>query len=100
MNWIAQNETGGRLVAFVLAGVLGVEGMGSCRPAHASSADSGTAAAPVSEGVADSAPLPSTDSHMGEVAEVVVTARRTEEKLKDVPVAVTALSGAALAEQH
>lgn len=36
----------------------------------------------------------------GDLSEVVITARRREERLQDVPITVTAVSGAALAEQH
>jgi iron complex outermembrane receptor protein len=35
-----------------------------------------------------------------DLAEVVITARRREERLQDVPITVTAVGGAALAEQH
>ncbi len=36
----------------------------------------------------------------GDLAEVVITARRREEKLQDVPITVTAVGGATLTQQH
>lgn len=41
-----------------------------------------------------------TSTHAEEGADIVVTARRTEEKLQDVPVAVAAFSTASLAERR
>src|SRR6187402_3279194 len=46
----------------------------------------------------NSAPDASAQADKG-IADIVVTARKTEEKLQNVPIAVTALSGAALKEQ-
>jgi iron complex outermembrane recepter protein len=54
-------------------------------------------AAPASAQTAHPAPAARPSN---EIEVIVVTARRTEEKLQDVPVAVTALSADALAEQH
>jgi iron complex outermembrane recepter protein len=55
-----------------------------------------SAAAPAQN--AKAAPVATQTPAVAELDTIVVTARRTEEKLQDVPVAVTALSGAALAE--
>ncbi len=43
---------------------------------------------------------PATEPQSRDNAEILVTARRREERLQDVPVAITAVSGNALAEQH
>ena len=97
MNRIAIAGMSGRrlavcCVAGLLLGVTAAAAPGRVWAKSATDAESTSA---------DGAPAPAGPEASGaQVAEVVVTARRTEEKLHDVPVAVAALSGDALAEQH
>lgn len=58
------------------------------------------AVAAASQSVAQNAPAPvQTDQTVSTLDEVVVTARRREEAIQDVPISVTAVSGASLEQQ-
>jgi iron complex outermembrane receptor protein len=96
MNRITIVSTGERLAAFLVASVLAVIVAAVPRQVWADSAPAEAEAVPAEVG---SAPAEA-ESSAPQPAEVVVTARRTEEKLQDVPVAVAALSGDALVEQR
>jgi iron complex outermembrane recepter protein len=102
MNRIAKAGTGERLALWLIAGALGV--MVAALPGRVRARSAGVAETTPTEAEstpAEAAPTPTPlESEGPQVAEVVVTARRTEEKLHDVPVAVAALSGDALAEQR
>ncbi|HEY2399528.1 MAG TPA: TonB-dependent receptor [Steroidobacteraceae bacterium] len=97
MNWIVRIAAGEQLVVSLVVGILAFAGMSAVPAAHASPAGSPGPADATPADASTTAAGPNTEA---QVAEVVVTARRTQEKLKDVPVAVTALSAEALAEQH
>ena len=58
------------------------------------------ALAVASGGIAPQVSAQQSGRHMGELEEVLVTARRREESLQDVPIAITALSGDFLREQN
>ncbi|NGY05843.1 TonB-dependent receptor [Solimonas terrae] len=62
----------------------------------AATADAGAATAAATDAPASDASAPADDA----IETVVVTARKRAERLQDVPVAVTAISGEALEEQH
>jgi iron complex outermembrane receptor protein len=55
-----------------------------------------TAAAPGAQ-AATASPADDADSNDGKIADIVVTAQRVEQRLQEVPVAVTAISGSSLA---
>ena len=101
MNRIAIAADHGRLAAYMITGALGLTAAVSPLSSWAASR---TADADLAATAAESSPGepagPGAADAGSQVAEVVVTARRTEEKLRDVPVAVTALSPEALKEQR
>jgi iron complex outermembrane receptor protein len=96
MNRITIVSTGERLAASLVASVLAVIVAAEPRQVWADSAPADAGAVPAEVGPAAA----EAESSAPQPAEVVVTARRTEEKLQDVPVAVAALSGDALVEQR
>ena len=57
-------------------------------------------AAPVAAVAATTDPAAAPSSEVGQVSEVIVTATRREEALRDVPVAVTAVNGQQVREAH
>lgn len=91
MNRIAKSDKRDRLAAILMMVALGVALVCTPNRMHASTSEGSSGA--------DSATAESADIGL-EVAEVVVTARRTEEKLRDVPVAVTAVCAEALPDQR
>jgi len=58
-----------------------------------------TVPAPAAQPAPATTPQPATAATQPSIGDIVVTARKTEEKLQNVPIAVTALSGAALKQQ-
>jgi len=71
-------------------------GLASCLPAGLAGAQTAVAAAPLADATASAAASAPSNT----LDEVVVTARRREESLQDVPIAVTALSGDFLQQQQ
>src|SRR4051812_43209606 len=80
-----------RRLSILMAGTIFASGLAAATPAFAPDAE---AAPAVAAGAA------ATDAEAPAEGEIVVTARQREEALKDVPIAVTALSGDMLKRQQ
>ena len=73
--------------------------LSACSPLSLAAQTTAPASAPVPQAAADTSATAPAATAQPSIGDIVVTARKTEEKLQNVPIAVTALSGAALKQQ-